>query len=85
MQQASITHVRGFCGDSNQFSSLQGKPPDNTTLESHKDSTSSHSSRCGRDDLSPPDPSAHLPHDTSTGIRGWPMHYPYLHLLSMVG
>jgi hypothetical protein len=24
----------------------------------------------------PPYPSARLPHDTSTGIHRWPMHYP---------
>jgi hypothetical protein len=30
-------------------------------------------------------PSAGLPHDTLTGIRGWPPHYPFYHPLSMVG
>jgi hypothetical protein len=33
----------------------------------------------------PPYPSACLPRDTSTGIRGWPPHYPNVHPLSMVG
>jgi hypothetical protein len=29
-----------------------------------------------RVELDPPYPSARLPRDTLTGIRGWPMHYP---------
>jgi hypothetical protein len=33
----------------------------------------------------PPHPSVRLPRDTLVGIRGWPMHYPFLHPLSMVG
>jgi hypothetical protein len=32
-----------------------------------------------------PHPSARLPHDTVTGIRGWPMHYPDVHPLGTVG
>jgi hypothetical protein len=32
-----------------------------------------------------PHPSARLPRDTVTGIHGWPMHYPIVHLLGMVG
>jgi hypothetical protein len=34
---------------------------------------------------SAPHPSVGLPRDTSTGIRGWPPHYPSLYLLGMVG
>jgi hypothetical protein len=32
-----------------------------------------------------PHPSARLAHDTMMGIRGWPMHYPDVHPLGMVG
>jgi hypothetical protein len=32
-----------------------------------------------------PHPNAHLPHDISTGIRGWPMHYPDVHPGDVVG
>jgi hypothetical protein len=32
-----------------------------------------------------PHPSACLPHDTSTGIHGWPIHYPDVHPRGMVG
>jgi hypothetical protein len=38
-----------------------------------------------RVELDPPYTSAHLPRDTSTGIHSWPPHYPFYHLLSMVG
>jgi hypothetical protein len=56
------------------------------TLESHKDTMSDHSSRRGQGhDPSPPHPSAHLPRDTSMGIRVWPMHYPGIYLLGMTG
>jgi hypothetical protein len=49
---------------------LQGIKPDNTTLESHEDTTSGHSSRRDQgDDSGPPHPSARLPRGTSTGIR----------------
>jgi hypothetical protein len=30
-------------------------------------------------------PSARLPRDTLTSIRGWPMHYPNVHTGGMVG
>jgi hypothetical protein len=47
---------------------------------------SGHSSQRDQgDDQGPPHPSARLPRDTSTGIRGWPMHYPDVHTLGMVG
>jgi hypothetical protein len=32
-----------------------------------------------------PHPSARLPYDTSTGICGWPMHYPGIHHVGMIG
>jgi hypothetical protein len=32
-----------------------------------------------------PHPSAHIPHDTSAGIRGWPIQYPDVDPLGMVG
>jgi hypothetical protein len=32
-----------------------------------------------------PYPSAGLPCDTTTGISGWPPHYPIVHSLGMVG
>jgi hypothetical protein len=32
-----------------------------------------------------PHPSARLSHDTSMGIRGWPIHYPDVHPGGMVG
>jgi hypothetical protein len=46
------------------------------THVSHEDTKSGNSSRRGqRDDPGPPHPSARIPHDTSTGIRGWPTQY----------
>jgi hypothetical protein len=55
------------------------------THVSHESTTSGHSSRHDQgDDQGPPHPSAHLPRDTATGIRGWPMHYPDVHPLGMV-
>jgi hypothetical protein len=33
----------------------------------------------------PPYPSARLPCDVSTGIRGWPIHYPDLDTVVVVG
>jgi hypothetical protein len=65
---------------------LQGIKPNNTTHVVHEDTTSDHSSwRDQGDDPGPPHPSARLPRDTVTGIRGWPMYYPDVHLLDMVG
>jgi hypothetical protein len=52
----------------------------------HEGTTSGHSlQRDQGNDQGPPHPSARLPCDTVAGIRGWPMHYPDVHLLSMVG
>jgi hypothetical protein len=60
--------------------------PDNMTLVSHEDTTRGHSSWCDQgDDSGTPHPSARLPRNTVTGIRGWPMHYPDVHPLGMVG
>jgi hypothetical protein len=65
---------------------LQGIKPDNMTLERHKDTTSGHISRCDQgDDQGPPHRSACLPHDTAMSIQGWPMHYPNVHPLGLVG
>jgi hypothetical protein len=59
---------------------LHAIKPDNTTLESHEDTTSFNSSwRDQGYDPGPPHPSARLPRDTSIGIRGWGMHYPGIH------
>jgi hypothetical protein len=59
---------------------LQGIKPDNMTLESHEDSTSGNSSQRDQgDDPGPLHPSARLPRDTSTGIRGCPMYYLGIH------
>jgi hypothetical protein len=59
---------------------LPREKPDNATLKSHEHTMSGNSSRRDQgDDLGPPHPSASLPCDTSTGIRGWPMHYPGIH------
>jgi hypothetical protein len=56
------------------------------THVSHEGATSGHSSRRDQgDNQGPPHPSARLPHDTVTGIRGWPMHYPDVYPLGMVG
>jgi hypothetical protein len=45
---------------------------------SHEDTTSGHSSQRDQgDDPRPPHPSARILCDTSAGIRGWPMHYPF--------
>jgi hypothetical protein len=35
--------------------------------------------------LGPPHPSARLPHDVSMGIHEWPIRYPGLHPVGMVG
>jgi hypothetical protein len=67
-QQASITHIRGCRRDSNQFT-LGKVKPDNTThagpprphMRPHFATTIKESN------LVPPFPSAHLPHDTSSG------------------
>jgi hypothetical protein len=36
-------------------------------------------------DQGPPHPSARLPHMSQRTHRGWPMHYPDVHPLGMVG
>jgi hypothetical protein len=56
------------------------------THVSHEGTMSGHSSRCDLgDDQGPPHPSARLPRDTTMGILGWPMRYPDVHSLGMVG
>jgi hypothetical protein len=56
------------------------------THVSQDGTTSGHSSRRDQgDDQGPPHPSAHLPRDIVTGIRGWSMHYLDVHPLRMVG
>jgi hypothetical protein len=56
------------------------------THVSHKGAMSGRSSRRDQgDDQGPPHPSARLPRDTATGIRGWPMNYPDAHSLGIVG
>jgi hypothetical protein len=56
------------------------------TLECHEDTMRGHSSRRDQgDDPGPPHPSARLPRTTTMGIHGWPMHYPDVHPLGMVG
>jgi hypothetical protein len=65
---------------------LQQIKPNIMTLERHRDTTSGHSSWCDQgDDPDPPHPGARLQRDTSTGIHGWPMHYPDVHTGGMVG
>jgi hypothetical protein len=82
----AITHFRGCHGDLNQQYTLQGIKPDNMTHVSHEGITSGHSSRRDQgDDHGPPHPSARLPCNIMTDIHGWPMHYPGVHPLGMVG
>jgi hypothetical protein len=81
----AITHSKGVTKIRIIYT-LQGIKHDNMTLKSHEDTSSGHSSRRGQgDDPGPPHPTARLPHDTSTGIHRWLMHYPDLHPLGMVG
>jgi hypothetical protein len=65
---------------------FQGIKCDNMTHVVHEDTTSGHSSRRDQgDDPGLPHLSARLPRDTMAGIRGWPMHYPIVYSLDMVG
>jgi hypothetical protein len=56
------------------------------THVNHEGATSDHNSRRDQgDDQGPPHPSVRLPRDTVMDIHGWPMHYPDVHLLGVIG
>jgi hypothetical protein len=57
-----ITHIRACCGDLNQYSTLQGYKPENTTHTGQEGTTSGNSSRRGqRVGPGPTSPWCHIP------------------------